>query len=102
MRAPLQLALAAAIVAGATSAHAQMRYQAMDTNRDGVITRNEWRGTDRAFRNDDWNGDGVLSGDLVGARRKVHKHVDARSVPTPPPTISRNGTSGGGIEHVRR
>ncbi len=72
MRAPLQIALAAAIVAGATSAHAQMRYQAMDTNRDGVITRAEWRGTDRAFRNDDWNGDGVLSGDEVrtGARRQ--------------------------------
>jgi hypothetical protein len=72
MRAPLQFALAAAIVAGATSAHAQMRYQAMDTNRDGVITRSEWRGTERAFRNDDWNGDGVLSGDevLTGARRQ--------------------------------
>ena len=28
-----------------------MRFQAMDTNRDGVVSRAEWRGTDRAFRN---------------------------------------------------
>ena len=46
--------------------------------------------------------DNVLSGDRVGARRKIHKHADARSIPTTPATISRNGTSGGGIEHVRR
>jgi hypothetical protein len=72
MRLPLQIALAAGILASATTAEAQMRYQAMDTNKDGVITRNEWRGTDRAFRNEDWNGDGVLSGDEVrrGARRQ--------------------------------
>jgi Ca2+-binding EF-hand superfamily protein len=48
-----------------------MRFRAMDTNRDGVITRQEWRGNDRSFRNHDWNGDGKLSGDEVrpGARR---------------------------------
>lgn len=72
MRLPLQIALAASILASATSAQAQMRYQAMDTNNDGVITRDEWRGTDRAFRNEDWNGDGLLSGEEVrrGARRQ--------------------------------
>jgi Ca2+-binding EF-hand superfamily protein len=49
----------------------QMRFQGMDRNRDGVITRNEWRGNDQSFSNEDWNGDGVLSGDEVrpGARR---------------------------------
>jgi len=49
----------------------QMRFQGMDRNRDGVITRTEWRGNDRSFANEDWNGDGVLSGDEVrpGARR---------------------------------
>jgi len=48
-----------------------MRFQEMDTNRDGTITRDEWRGNDRSFRNHDWNGDGRLSGDEVrpGARR---------------------------------
>jgi Ca2+-binding EF-hand superfamily protein len=48
-----------------------MRFQSMDTNGDGVITRDEWRGNDRSFRNHDWNGDGKLSGEEVrpGARR---------------------------------
>jgi hypothetical protein len=72
MRLPLHIVLAATVLATATTAHAQMRYQAMDTNNDGMVTRAEWRGTDRAFRNEDWNGDGVLSGDEVrqGARRQ--------------------------------
>jgi len=49
-----------------------IRFAEMDTNRDGVITRNEWRGSDQAFRNHDWNGDGRLSGNEVqpGARRR--------------------------------
>jgi hypothetical protein len=53
---------------------AQMRFQAMDTNRDGAISRAEWRGSDRSFENHDWNGDDVLSGDEVrpGARRNAN------------------------------
>ena len=49
----------------------QMRFQGLDRNRDGVITRSEWRGNDQSFSNEDWNGDGVLSGDEVrpGASR---------------------------------
>src|SRR3954451_80724 len=48
-----------------------MRFQSMDANGDGVITRDEWRGNDRSFRNHDWNADGRLSGDEVrpGGRR---------------------------------
>jgi Ca2+-binding EF-hand superfamily protein len=42
-----------------------MRFRAMDTDNDGVITRAEWRGSDQAFRQQDANGDGVLSGDEV-------------------------------------
>ena len=38
------------------------RVRDMDTDRDGVVTRAEWRGSDQAFRNHDTNGDGVLSG----------------------------------------
>ena len=50
---------------------ARMRFQAMDTNRDGAISQSEWRGSARAFQNQDWNGDGQLSGEEVrlGARR---------------------------------
>jgi len=51
---------------------ANMKYRGMDRNNDGVVTREEWRGdSDRSFDNNDWNGDGVLSGDEVrpGARR---------------------------------
>lgn len=78
MRHLLQIGVAAFILAGATTADAQMRFQAMDTNNDGVITRTEWRGSDRSFRNQDWNGDGVLSGDEVrpGARRQTNWSQD--------------------------
>src|SRR5687768_5402888 len=50
----------------------EMRFQGLDRNSDGRITRNEWRGNDQSFTNEDWNGDGVLSGDEVrpGARRR--------------------------------
>ncbi len=49
----------------------QMRFRALDRNQDGTISRSEWRGNDRSFANEDWNGDGVLSGEEVrpGARR---------------------------------
>jgi hypothetical protein len=49
----------------------EMRFRGMDANGDGRITRAEWRGNDRSFRNNDWNNDGVLSGDevRVGATR---------------------------------
>jgi Ca2+-binding EF-hand superfamily protein len=55
-----------------------MRFQGMDTNRDGVITRREWRGSDTSFRAHDWNGDGVLSGDevRVGAVRQMNRNDD--------------------------
>jgi hypothetical protein len=37
----------------------------MDTNGDRVITRDEWRGSPRSFTANDWNADGILSGDEV-------------------------------------
>jgi hypothetical protein len=80
MRFPLKLGLAAMVltVAGAAPAQAQMRFQGMDRNNDHVITRDEWRGTDSAFRVQDWNGDGVLSGEEVrpGARRQTNWNQD--------------------------
>jgi Ca2+-binding EF-hand superfamily protein len=50
-----------------------MRFQGMDRNGDGVITRDEWNGNDRSFQNQDWNGDGKLSGEevRVGGRREA-------------------------------
>ena len=55
-----------------------MRFQGMDQNHDGVITRREWRGSDASFRAHDWNGDNVLSGDevRVGATRTPNNDED--------------------------
>jgi hypothetical protein len=54
------------VALGATVLDAQqsrrMRFRGMDVNRDGVITRSEWRGNARSFETHDTNRDGVLSG----------------------------------------
>lgn len=57
---------------------ARIRFQEMDDNRDGIITREEWNGSDRSFEVHDWNGDGQLSGPEVrpGARRTVTAEPD--------------------------
>ena len=47
-----------------------MRFRRMDTNSDGQIPRNEWRGNPQSFQNFDWNNDGVLSGDEVSVARR--------------------------------
>lgn len=54
------------------------RFQGVDRNNDGVITRDEWRGSRQSFDVHDWNGDGVLSGDevRVGARRSERNIED--------------------------
>jgi Ca2+-binding EF-hand superfamily protein len=58
------------------------RFAGMDRNGDGIISRAEWRGNDQSFQNQDWNKDGVLSGDEVdgGAARSGRTAVDS---PTP-------------------
>ncbi len=47
------------------------RFHGLDKNRNNVVSRAEWNGDDRSFRNHDWNRDGVLSGDelIAGATR---------------------------------
>jgi hypothetical protein len=39
------------------------RFQGLDRNNDGVVSRSEWRGNNVGFNNQDWNNDGVLSRD---------------------------------------
>lgn len=46
---------------------AQMRFADLDRNHNGMIERNEWRGSPRSFAIHDWDGNGVLSGDEVRA-----------------------------------
>ena len=50
----------------------EVRFRGMDRNRDGVVSRDEWRGSAQSFRVHDWDGNGVLSGDEVrqGAFRR--------------------------------
>jgi hypothetical protein len=43
----------------------QMRYADLDRNHNGMIEKNDWRGSPRSFSIRDWNNDGVLSGDEV-------------------------------------
>jgi hypothetical protein len=54
------------------------RFRGLDTNNDGRVTRGEWRGNDRTFYNQDWNNDGVLSGDEIreGGRRQARRPAD--------------------------
>ena len=51
-----------------------IRFSGMDKNNDRMIQRDEWQGSTRAFSNQDWNGDGVLSGEEVrtGAQRDTN------------------------------
>ncbi len=63
------IALSIALLAGASlfapplAAQQSTRFRGMDLNRDGVITRAEWRGNEVTFRQHDRNSDGVLAGE---------------------------------------
>jgi Ca2+-binding EF-hand superfamily protein len=59
------------------NAGAVTRFDKLDKNHDGVISKDEWKGKPKGFDRIDANHDGVLSRDEVGtalANRK-HKHV---------------------------
>jgi Ca2+-binding EF-hand superfamily protein len=76
----LPLAILPAMVPDAEAQRTTIRsgLAAMDTNGDGKITREEWRGTRQSFITHDWDGDGVLSGEEVrpGGRRTVAEDPD--------------------------
>ena len=75
-----KIALTVLFLAAATSSPAQYRSSHPDdTNGDGAISRNEWRGDSRTFRDYDANRDGVLSGtEVPGSRQnRDQQRVDA-------------------------
>jgi Ca2+-binding EF-hand superfamily protein len=73
---------------------AEMRFQAMDTNKDGMISPAEWRGSEQSFQRHDWNGDRVLSGNEVriGAAREFGEDADDYDQKRP---VFRNWTERG-------
>jgi Ca2+-binding EF-hand superfamily protein len=69
---PASAALAAPPASSSTKAPAAtqpaaptLRFAEQDADRDGQITRKEWKGNDISFAQQDTNGDGVLSGSEV-------------------------------------
>lgn len=63
-------------VGGINQGGGNIRFQGMDRNGDGRITRDEWRGSDQSFRVHDSNGDGVLSGAEIRAAGGAGTVVD--------------------------
>ena len=67
---------------------ARMRFQGMDSNRNGQIERSEWNGSDQSFNVHDWNNDGVLSREevRVGGRRGARSAAEDDFNPNGPAT----------------
>jgi hypothetical protein len=92
----LGFALAAGLFAATQPADAHqrsrtMRYANWDRNRDGRITRDEWRGSRRGFDAADWNHDGVLSGEEVWSDRRDPNGDDRDDDLYQPSTRGRGG-----------
>lgn len=68
----IKLTLGALLLCGGMTLSAQYQrpLHPDDRNGDGAISRDEWRGSDRMFRDYDRNRDGILSGtEVPGSRR---------------------------------
>jgi len=63
------VALTGLMAAPSVTAQVRSRFGGMDVNRDGRISRAEWRGNETSFRRHDMNNDGVLSGDEIRVDR---------------------------------
>ena len=93
------VALAAPVVfssSPAEQAPAQIRFQAMDVNRDGAISRDEWQGNARAFTVHDWNGDGRALRRRSPRRRAAQRQlgtrpITSRTAPETQPELDRRG-----------
>ena len=70
--------LLSAPIVSAQAQQNRIRFAEMDANKDGRITRDEWRGSRQSFLVHDWNNDGELSGDEVrpAGRRPVNEDPD--------------------------
>ena len=77
--------------AAAQGTRRTMRFQNLDRNNDGVITRAEWNGNDRSFQSNDWNGDGILSGEEVRPGAQRRGTVPAGRAPDQIPDLPRDG-----------
>ena len=55
----------ALLMSSSTMAQGQTRFRVLDSNRDGVVSRSEWPGSDESFGERDRDADGVLSRDEV-------------------------------------
>ena len=89
------LALPAVLAAAGPSpspSPSPMRFQRMDANGDGAITRDEWRGNDRSFADHDCNGDGVLSGPEVRPAAQPCRRSRATRPASPLPAPSPSAT----------
>lgn len=74
----LGLLAGAAVLPATLTAQPSTRYRTMDDNRDGVITRTEWRGNDQSFRRHDRNNDGVLTAAEINAIEDREDRIEDR------------------------
>ena len=81
-------------IAGEGQRPARMRFEVMDTNNDGVISREEWRGSARSFEVHDWNGDGRLSGNEVRIGAPQNTAMDEADHDPSRASASRHGPGG--------
>lgn len=59
---------------GARHEKAMNRFDKLDANHDGSISREEWKGRAKAFDRIDSNHDGVLSRDEIRAVARARRH----------------------------
>lgn len=84
----LALAMGAAPAPPQAAPAGSMRFAAMDRNQDGVVTRDEWQGSERSFRVHDWNNDGVLSGDELEPDARGPRGASSDRAASPRPRSS--------------
>jgi len=102
-----RVALFAACALGGTTVFAQprgigVRFHELDVNRDGAVTRDEWRGSEREFRRYDANLDGSISreefwaasrAEANAAEDRSRRDQGAQARPEQSNQSSRNPTS---------